>query len=81
MRAALMPTINNLYALKPIVDKNGFKIKAVGEAIKADKAGIAVRKDNPELLAAINDALAKIKADGTYNAIFKKWFGEEPAAS
>lgn len=74
-------TINNLYALKPIVDKNGFKIKAVGEAIKADKAGIAVRKDNPELLAAINDALAKIKADGTYNAIFKKWFGEEPAAS
>jgi cystine transport system substrate-binding protein len=72
-------TINNLYALKPIVDANGFKIKAVGEAIKSDQAGIAVRKDNPELVAALNDALKGMKDDGTYNTIFKKWFGEEPA--
>lgn len=73
-------TINNLYALKPVVDKNGFKIKAVGQAIKADKAGIAVRKNNPEFLAALDKALADIKADGTYKTIFKKWFGEEPSA-
>lgn len=73
-------TINNLYALKPIVEKNGFKIKAVGEPIKSDYAGVAVRKDNPELLAAIDKALTDMKADGTYNTIFKKWFGEEPAA-
>lgn len=72
-------TINNLYALKPIVDANGFKIKAAGEAIKSDQAGIAVRKDNPELVAALNDALKGMKDDGTYNNIFKKWFGEEPA--
>ncbi|KIL41832.1 cysteine ABC transporter substrate-binding protein [Gordoniibacillus kamchatkensis] len=73
-------TINNLYALKPIVDKNGFKIKAVGQAIKADKAGVAVRKNNPEFLAALDKALTDMKADGTYNTIFKKWFGEEPPA-
>ncbi|ANS76751.1 cysteine ABC transporter substrate-binding protein [Paenibacillus yonginensis] len=73
-------TINNLYALKPIVDKNGFKIKAVGDAIKSDQAGIAVRKDNPEFLAALDQALTDMKADGTYNTIFKKWFGEEPPA-
>jgi L-cystine transport system substrate-binding protein len=73
-------TINNLYALKPIVEKNGFKIKAVGEAIKSDKAGVAVRKDNPEFRDAIDKALTDLKADGTYNTIFKKWFGEEPAA-
>ncbi|NBD23020.1 transporter substrate-binding domain-containing protein [Paenibacillus glycinis] len=73
-------TINNLYALKPIVDKNGFKIKAVGTAIKSDQAGIAVRKNNPEFLAALDKALADMQADGTYNAIFKKWFGEEPPA-
>lgn len=72
-------TINNIYALKPIVDKNGFKIKAVGEAIKADKAGIAVRKDNPEFRDALDKALKDMKTDGTYNTIFKKWFGEEPA--
>ncbi|WP_219834622.1 ABC transporter substrate-binding protein [Paenibacillus sp. R14(2021)] len=73
-------TINNLYALKPIVDKNGFKIKAVGEAIKSDQAGIAVHKNNPEFITALDKALADMKSDGTYNTIFKKWFGEEPAA-
>ncbi|OMC72548.1 cysteine ABC transporter substrate-binding protein [Paenibacillus sp. FSL H7-0326] len=72
-------TINNLYALKPIIDSNGFKIKAVGEPIKSDQAGIAVRKNNPELVAALNEALQGMKEDGTYNTIFKKWFGEEPA--
>ncbi|WP_042169954.1 substrate-binding periplasmic protein [Paenibacillus gorillae] len=73
-------TINNIHALKPIVDKNGFKIKAVGEAIKADSAGIAVRKDNPEFRDALDKALKDLKADGTYDTIFEKWFGEKPAA-
>ncbi len=73
-------TINNLYALKPIVDKNGYKIKAVGDAIKSDQAGIAIRKNNPEFLTALDQALTDMKADGTYNTIFQKWFGEEPPA-
>ncbi|WCT56247.1 transporter substrate-binding domain-containing protein [Paenibacillus kyungheensis] len=73
-------TINNIYALKPIVEENGFKIKAVGDAIKSDQAGIAIRKDNPDLLKALNKALTDMKADGTYETIFVKWFGEKPAA-
>lgn len=73
-------TINNIYALKPIVEENGFKIKAVGDAIKSDQAGIAIRKDNPELLEALNKAVTDMKADGTYETIFVKWFGEKPAA-
>ncbi|MOA41616.1 Cystine-binding periplasmic protein precursor [compost metagenome] len=73
-------TINNLYALKPLVDQNGFKIKAVGEPIKSDQAGIALRKENPELRDAVNKALADMKSDGTYETIFKKWFGEAPPA-
>nr|MBO2478660.1 cysteine ABC transporter substrate-binding protein [Bacillota bacterium] len=71
-------TINNMYAIKPLVEKNGFKIKAVGEPVKSDYAGIAMRKGNPELQQAINEALASMKEDGTYEAIFKKWFGEAP---
>lgn len=69
-------TINNIYALKPMVDKNHYKIKAVGEPIKVDHAGIAIRKGNPELLNAIDKALTEMKSDGTYNTIFKKWFGK-----
>ncbi|MED4351419.1 transporter substrate-binding domain-containing protein [Schinkia azotoformans] len=71
-------TINNMYALKPVVEEQGFKIKAVGEAIKSDQAGIATRKGNEDLVAALNRILAEMKEDGTYKEIFVKWFEEEP---
>ena len=35
--------------------------------------GIAVHDGDAELLAAINDALAEMQADGTYDAIYQKW--------
>lgn len=38
--------------------------------------GIAVKHGRNELLKKINEALAVIKADGTYDAIYKKYFGE-----
>ncbi|MEK8129025.1 transporter substrate-binding domain-containing protein [Paenibacillus filicis] len=71
-------TINNVFAIKPLVEKNQFKIKAVGDPIKEDFAGIALRKNNPELLDAINKALAEMKTDGTFKEIFQKWFGVDP---
>jgi polar amino acid transport system substrate-binding protein len=37
------------------------------------KLGIAVRKDNPALRAALEKALQAIVADGTYAALIKKW--------
>lgn len=39
-------------------------------------AAIAVQKNNPELLKALNVALAEIKADGTYQKIVDQWIGE-----
>lgn len=38
-----------------------------------EEYGLAT-KDTPNLLAAINAALAKFRSDGTYDAIFDKWF-------
>jgi polar amino acid transport system substrate-binding protein len=37
--------------------------------------GIAVNKNNKALLEQINAALAELKASGTYDQIFQKWFG------
>jgi len=37
-------------------------------------AGIAVRKGNPDLIAAFNNAIQAIRADGTYAAINAKYF-------
>ena len=71
-------TVNNLFAIKPIIDKNNIKVKAVGTPIKEDYAGMAIRKGNPEFLNAVDKALVDMKADGTYKKTFVKWFGVEP---
>lgn len=53
------------------------KIKMVGDVFKADdKYGIGVKKGNTELLNKINSGLAKVKASGEYDQIYKKWFGD-----
>lgn len=57
---------------KPDVD---VKIAAVEE--NADYSGVLIRKGNPDLLRAINDALAAIKADGTYARISEKYFSTD----
>ena len=43
----------------------------------AHEYGIGFPKGSP-LVPKVNAALAKIKADGRYNTIYKKWFGTEP---
>ena len=40
-----------------------------------EQYGIVVSKDNPELTAAIDEALAQIEADGTMDELKQKWFG------
>jgi polar amino acid transport system substrate-binding protein len=51
----------------------------VVQAIDTDENyGLPVSQDNPELLAAVNEALAEIIADGTYEQIFTKWFPDLP---
>lgn len=47
----------------------------VGEAVvKDDEIGIAIRKDDGDLKAKFNEALAAILADGTYETISAKYF-------
>lgn len=38
-----------------------------------EEYGIAVSKDNPELLAAINAALAELQSEGAIDKIADKW--------
>ena len=41
----------------------------------AQKFGFAVHKDDPNLLATLNESLALVKLNGTYDALYEKWFG------
>lgn len=38
---------------------------------------VAVAKDNPALLAAVNEALRGLRADGTLRALSERWFGRD----
>ena len=66
-----------------VANNAGAKFKTVADnaSFAPEQYGIAVKKGNAELLAMINKGLAAIKADGSYNAIYKKTFGTEPAAA
>lgn len=46
----------------------------IDPAIHGEGAGIAVRKTDTELKAMFNDAIAKIRADGTYEKVASKYF-------
>jgi len=57
-------------------NESGLKINAVGEILKQDEMGIAVKKGDTELLKSIDKALEDMIADGTYEKISKRWFDE-----
>lgn len=60
-----------------IVRKTGDRLAVAGDAFARQESGIALRKGNPELLAAIDQALTKLKADGTLSRLSEKWFGAD----
>lgn len=49
------------------------KFKIVGKPFTNEVYAIAVRKDNPALLAKINQALKQIEASGKFDALYKEW--------
>ena len=55
-------------------------LRVLEEQLTTEEYGMALRKDTPELTKAVNAALARLKADGTYAAIVKKWFSAGAAA-
>lgn len=56
---------------------DGYEV--VGEPFTDEPYGIAVQKGNTDVVQAINDTLAELKANGEYDAIYTKWIGKAPA--
>lgn len=57
-------------------DNKGYK--SVGGTFTNQPYGIAVNKGQTEMKNKINQALAKLKQNGTYNRLIQKWFGNIP---
>jgi glutamate/aspartate transport system substrate-binding protein len=54
--------------------KNPKDYKIVGEVLSTEPIAIMVRKDDPEFLADVNAAIAKIVANGKMPGLWNKWF-------
>lgn len=63
------------FAVKTYLEKRPGEFKQVGEIMGDEKVGIAVRKEDKELLDEINKAIAEMKKDGTLTNISMKWLG------
>ena len=65
-----------------VANNPGGKFKTVSDKeFVPEQYGFAVKKGNADLVAKLNTGIAAIKADGTYDTIYKKYFGAAPAAA
>jgi len=56
--------------------RKGEPVKIVGDPLTEEFYGIAMKKDNTELLDKVNKAIKSLKDSGEYQKIFDKWFKE-----
>jgi len=59
--------------------KDNPEVKLVGKPFIPRPYGIAVRKGDTEFIGWVNAQLQKMRADGTYDRLWKKYFGEVEA--
>jgi polar amino acid transport system substrate-binding protein len=55
----------------------GVKLKMIEEPMVFQPIGIGMKKDEPALLAKVNETLRAMDADGEINAAWNKWLGPE----
>ena len=61
------------------IEKSGLPLKIVPGYLSRIQKGFAAKKDHPNLIRAINEKLAEVVADGTYERITSKLIGYSPA--
>jgi len=70
--------VDHGYAVAKLAEHSG-QLEAVGPQLRLDRGlGIGVRTGS-ELLGAFNEALEAMRADGTLNALIRRWLGEDAA--
>jgi polar amino acid transport system substrate-binding protein len=65
--------VTGLPAAKTYAKEKG-SVTVLPDTLTEEFYGYGIRKDDQELIKAVNEALKKIKSDGTYDKLVKKWF-------
>ncbi|HEX8465450.1 MAG TPA: ABC transporter permease subunit, partial [Abditibacterium sp.] len=68
--------VGDLPALREMIRKGYPELEVVGGIFESENYAVVARRGEPELLGAVNDALAKIMADGRYARIYEKHIRE-----
>jgi polar amino acid transport system substrate-binding protein len=66
------PILRNIAAKNP-------GLRVLPEKITTDQYGFAVRLDDPSLKQAIDDVIAQLRRDGTYDDMMRRWLPEQGA--
>ncbi|MDH5332124.1 MAG: basic amino acid ABC transporter substrate-binding protein, partial [Aquincola sp.] len=73
---------DNGVVINYVANNPGGKFKTVSDKEFApEQYGFAVKKGNAELLGKLNQGIAAIKGDGSYDQIYAKYFGARAAAA
>ena len=70
----MTPLVNNSYLI--LKDGSG-KFVLLDSLLTENTLGIGLRKDEPDFKIWLNNFIMRIKKDGTYNNLYKKWFNVE----
>lgn len=68
--------VNDLLVSKQCIAEIGGGAVLVGEPLSDEFYGIAIKKDNNDLLEQLNKALKTIKENGKYDEIYNKWVND-----
>lgn len=67
--------VTNLAVGQKMIAEAYTDAQIVGKSATGEEYGVAVSKENPALLAAVNDALAALDEDGTVDELVTTWMG------
>jgi len=73
--------INDQLLISYNIQEKNLPIKIASDILNKDEIGMAVNKGNEDFVEVVNVVLKEMKEDGTYNIIYKKWFGTDPLES
>jgi ABC-type amino acid transport substrate-binding protein len=80
LAADRVDAVINDYAVSAYAAERRDDFEIVDRNPTVENYGLVFPKDNPALRDAFNAGLAEIRANGTYDEIYRKWFGEDPPA-
>jgi polar amino acid transport system substrate-binding protein len=73
--------VNDLPVWLDYTKKHPGKFEVGAQFDTGEQYGFGLKKGgNPKLLATVNQVLTKARTDGTYDSLYKKWFGQKPSS-